>query len=237
MAAAERRYLQKADHVIAVSENDREAFTRFLDPQKVTVTQTGADTEFFQPSGEQEMPNSLLFTGSMDWLPNEDGIFYFANEIFPLILAKAPDASLCVVGRKPSRRLQELASRVPNIQLTGWVEDVRPYLAQRAVCIVPLRIGGGTRLKIFEAMSMGKVVVSTSIGAEGLPVKNGEHLLLADDPASFAESTLRLLGNDSQRTQIGQAARHLVEENYSWATVSKGFDQALESVVKRARQG
>ena len=234
MEAAERRYLQKADHVVAVSENDREAFSRFLDPQKLTVTQTGADTEFFQPSGEKEMPNSLVFTGSMDWLPNEDAILYFADKILPLIRRQVPDATLCVVGRKPSRRLQDLASRVPNIQLTGWVEDVRPYVAQRAVCIVPLRIGGGTRLKIFEAMSMAKAVVSTSIGAEGLLVNNGEHILLADDPASFAESTVRLLGNASRRTEIGQAARHLVQENYSWATVSKGFAQVLESVVMRA---
>jgi sugar transferase (PEP-CTERM/EpsH1 system associated) len=233
MEAAERRYLQKADHVLAVSENDRAAFARFVDPQKITVMPTGADTEFFQPSGEKEIPNSLVFTGSMDWLPNEDGIFYFANEIFPLIRRQAPDATLCIVGRKPSRRLQDLASRVPNIQLTGWVEDVRPYLARRAVCIVPLRVGGGTRLKIFEAMSMAKAVVSTSIGAEGLPVKNGEHLLIADDPASFAENTLQLLGNSSQRAQIGHAARRLVEENYSWAMVSKGFAQVLENAVKR----
>ena len=233
MKAAERRYLQKADHVVAVSENDRDAFARFLDPQKLTVTQTGADTEFFQPSEEKEMPNSLVFTGSMDWLPNEDAILYFADEILPIIRRQVPDVTLCVVGRKPSRRLQDLTSRVPNIQLTGWVEDVRPYVAQRAVCIVPLRVGGGTRLKIFEAMSMAKAIVSTSIGAEGLPVTNGEHILLADDPASFAESTVRLLGNASRRTQIGQAARHLVQENYSWATVSKGFAQALESVVKR----
>jgi len=236
MEAAERRYLQKADHVLAVSENDCATFARFLDPQKLTVTPTGADTEFFQPSREKETPNSLVFTGSMDWLPNEDGIFYFVNEIFPLIRRQAPDATLCIVGRKPSRRLQDLASRVPNIQLTGWVEDVRPYLARSAVCIVPLRIGGGTRLKIFEAMSMAKAVVSTSIGAEGLPIKNGEHLLLADDPTSFAESTIWLLGNASQRAQIGQAARHLVEENYSWVTVSKSFAQVLEHVVKRAGQ-
>jgi len=234
METAERRYLQKADHVIAVSENDREVFARFLDPQKLTVTATGADTEFFQPSGEKEMPKSLVFTGSMDWLPNEDGILYFANEIWPLIRQQAPDVTLCVVGRKPSRRLQDLASRVPNIRLTGWVEDVRPYLAQGAVFIVPLRIGGGTRLKIFEAMSMAKAVVSTSTGAEGLPVKNGEHLLLADDPASFAEHTLRLLGNPAQRAQIGQAARHLVQENYSWAAVSRGFSQVLENVAKQA---
>jgi sugar transferase (PEP-CTERM/EpsH1 system associated) len=230
---AERRYLQKADHVLAVSENDRNVFARFLDPQKVTIIPTGADTEFFQRSDEKEMPNSLVFTGSMDWIPNEDGIFYFADEIFPLIQRQVPDVKLCIVGRRPSRRLQGLASRVPNIQLTGWVEDVRPYLAQHAVCIVPLRIGGGTRIKIFEAMSMEKAVVSTSIGAEGLPVRNGEHLLIADDPANFAESTLRLLGNASQRAQIGRAARHLVEENYSWATVSKSFAQALENVAKR----
>jgi sugar transferase (PEP-CTERM/EpsH1 system associated) len=232
MEATERRYLQKADHVVAVSENDREAFARFLDPQKLTVTQTGADTEFFHPSEQKEMPNSMVFTGSMDWLPNEDAIFYFADKILPIIRRQIPDVTLCVVGRKPSRRLQDLASRVPNIQLTGWVEDVRPYMAQCAVCIVPLRIGGGTRLKIFEAMSMAKAIVSTSIGAEGLPVNNGEHILLADDPASFAESTVRLLGNASRRAQIGQAARHLVYENYNWATVSKCFAQVLERVVK-----
>jgi sugar transferase (PEP-CTERM/EpsH1 system associated) len=235
MAAVERRYLQRVDHVIAVSENDRDAFAKFLDPQKVTVTQTGVDTDFFQPSGEKVIPGSLVFTGSMDWLPNEDGIFYFAKEIFPLILDKAPDATLCVVGSKPSRRLQGLASRFSNIQLTGWVEDLRPYVAQRAVFIVPLRIGGGTRLKIFEAMSMAKAVVSTSIGAEGLPVKDGEHLLLANEPACFAENTLRLLRNASERAQIGQSARRLVEENYSWSTVSKGFAQVLESVASRTR--
>jgi len=236
MEAAERRYLRKADQVLTVSENDREVFARFLDPRKLTVIPTGADTEFFQPSGEMVTPNSLVFTGSMDWLPNEDGILYFADEIFPLIRRHVPDVTLSIVGRKPSRRVKDLASRVPNIQVTGWVEDVRPYLAKGAVCIVPLRIGGGTRLKIFEAMSMAKAVVSTSIGAEGLPVKNGEHILLADDPASFAETTLQLLGNASQRAQIGHAARQLVEENYSWSTVSADFAQVLENVVKQARR-
>jgi polysaccharide biosynthesis protein PslH len=236
MEAAERRYLQKADHVLAVSENDRKAFARFVNPRKLTVIPTGVDTDFFQPGGENEIPNSLVFTGSMDWLPNEDGIFYFASEIFPLILRQAPDATLCIVGRKPTRRLQDLASRLRKVRLTGWVEDVRPYLAECAVCVVPLRIGGGTRLKIFEAMSMAKAVVSTSIGAEGLPVKDHEHLLLADDPASFAECTLRLLGNGSLRTQIGQAARHLVEKNYDWSTVSGKFGEILENVVRRTKQ-
>jgi polysaccharide biosynthesis protein PslH len=235
-AAAERRYLQKADHVLAVSNNDRDAFAKLLPPEKISVIPTGADTEFFKPSEENEMPNSLVFTGSLDWLPNEDGILYFVNEILPLVRRELPDATLCVVGRRPSRRLRELVCRTPNIELTGWVEDVRPYVAQRSVYVVPLRIGGGTRLKIFEAMAMEKAIVSTSIGAEGLPVKNGEHLFVADDPASFARMTLRLLGDASLRAKIGQAARHLVGENYSWASVTKEFAEVLEDVVKRARQ-
>lgn len=235
MTAAERKYLSKADHVIAVSENDREAFAKLIDSRRLTVIPTGADTEFFQPSSAKETPSSLVFSGSMDWLPNEDGIFYFSNEILPLIRRQVPDVTLWVVGRSPSRRLQDLASRVANIRLTGWVADVRPYLAQGAVYVVPLRIGGGTRLKIFEAMSMAKSVVSTSIGAEGLPVKSGEHLLLADDPASFAENVLRLLGNASYRARVGQSARQLVEENYSWDAVSKGFAEALERVARQGR--
>ena len=236
MGAAERRYLQKADHVLVVSQNDRDMFAEFIEPRKLSVIQTGADTDFFRPSEQTEIPNSLVFTGSMDWLPNEDGIFYFVNEIFPLILSKVPDATLCVVGRNPSQRLKDLAARVPNFQLTGWVEDVRPYLAQGAVCIVPLRIGGGTRLKIYEAMSMGKAVVSTSIGAEGLPVKSRRHLLVADGPSSFAESTLQLLRDPSSREQLGRRARLLVEQNYSWATVSDDFSQVLENVVQRTRR-
>jgi glycosyltransferase involved in cell wall biosynthesis len=236
MRDAERKYLRKASHVIAVSENDRAAFAEYVDPARISVAQTGVDTEYFQPSApesEKELPNSLVFTGSMDWLPNEDAIFYFVAEILPLIKRQIPDISLCVVGRQPSRRLQELDSRTPELQLTGWVEDVRPWVAQRAAYIVPLRIGGGTRLKIFEAMSMAKPVVSTSIGAEGLPVIDGKHLLLADDPATFAETTIRLLGDASRRKQLGQAARRVVEENYSWAKVSESFSQVLENVSKR----
>ena len=234
MAAAERKYLKDADRVIAVSDRDRESFGEFINPGKVTVIQTGVDTDYFRPSSEPEIPNSLVFTGSMDWLPNEDGIVYFINEIFPLVLAKVPGATLCVVGRKPSQRLQDLAARIPNMQLTGWVEDVRPYLSKCSVCIVPLRIGGGTRLKIFEAMSMSKSVVSTSIGAEGLPVTNGEHLLLADDPTSFANCILGLFSDESMRKQIGRAARELVSQNYGWEMVARDFSSVLEDVVQSA---
>jgi polysaccharide biosynthesis protein PslH len=234
MANAERRYLKKADHVLAVSENDRQAFADFINPNHLTVIPTGADTEFFRPTGVPEEANSLVFTGAMDWLPNEDGMFYFANEILPLIRQEAPGVSLSIVGRNPSQRLLDLASKCDKIQVTGRVEDVRPYMAKGAVYIVPLRIGGGTRLKIFEAMSMAKAVVSTSIGAEGLPVKNDEHLVIADGPAKFAENTLRLLSAPPLRAQIGQAARELVEMNYSWNTVSQAFTDVLENVLKNS---
>jgi glycosyltransferase involved in cell wall biosynthesis len=234
MAASEERYLKLADHVLAVSDNDRNVFAKFLDPDKITVIPTGADIDFFRPSAEPETPNSIVFTGSMDWLPNEDGILFFIKEILPLIRRKVPDVSLCVVGRKPSRRLQEAASSESKVQLTDWVEDIRPYLAKAAVCIVSLRIGGGTRLKIFEAMSMGKAVISTSIGAEGLPVRDGEHLLLADSPAQFAESTVNLLGDAARRQQLGMAARDLVKENYSWGRVARDFADVLAATVTKS---
>jgi glycosyltransferase involved in cell wall biosynthesis len=139
-----------------------------------------------------------------------------------------------VVGRKPSRRLQDAASSEPNVKITGWVEDIRPYLAQAAGCIVPLRIGGGTRLKIYEAMSMAKAVISTSIGAEGLPVRDGEHLLLADSPTQFAASTVILLGDPLRRRKLGLAARDLVKENYSWGSVARDFAKVLSDVLRRS---
>jgi len=231
MEAAEHNYLRRADRVLAVSENDRDAFANFIDRAKIDVIPTGVDVDYFQPKPIPEVPNSIIFTGSMDWLPNEDAIFYYANEILPLIKRRCPDVSLEVVGRSPSRKLQALADTEKSIRLTGWVDDIRPYLARGSVCIVPLRIGGGTRLKIFEAMAMGKAVVSTSVGAEGLSVRSGDHVLLADTPAEFAESVVALFGNQQERTRLGATARALVEENYSWARIAAEFARALDSVV------
>lgn len=236
MRAAERRYLRRADHVLAVSENDRNTFASFLDPGKLTVIQTGVDVDYFKPMPDSEQPNSLVFTGSMDWLPNEEGIVYFVTEILPLIRQEVPDVSLRIVGRKPSAALQSLAARQEHVELTGWVEDIRPFLARGAVCIVPLRIGSGTRLKIFEAMAMGKAVVSTSIGAEGLPVRPGENILLADDPETFTQSVASLLRDATRRREIGLAARKLVAEKYSWARIAADFAAVLADVAAKANR-
>jgi polysaccharide biosynthesis protein PslH len=231
MESAERRYLRLADQVLTVSEADRDSFAHFLDPEKITVIPTGVDVDYFQPIPAEETPNSLVFTGSMDWLPNEDAILYFVEAVLPLIKQQCPTVTLEVVGRRPSRKLHALAEREKSMRLTGWVEDIRPFVARGSLCIVPLRIGGGTRLKIFEAMAMNKAIVSTSVGAEGLAVSAGENILLADAPGDFASSVVSLLGNPTERKRLGTSARALVQEKYSWPKVAETFARALQDAT------
>jgi len=230
MARMERRYLRQADHVLAVSEADRQVFSHSLDASRISVIPTGVDADYFRPEPGAEQLNALVFTGSMDWLPNEDGILYFANKILPLIRREAPDTVLWVVGRRPSRNLQELMNRFDGIKVTGSVEDIRPYIAKASVYVVPLLVGGGTRLKIFEAMAMSRAVVSTSIGAEGLPVVNGQNICLADDPKEFARQALTLLKQPERRAAVGRAARLLVEQSYSWSSVGLHLSNVLAQV-------
>jgi polysaccharide biosynthesis protein PslH len=226
---AERHYVQLADYVLAVSENDRACFARYADPRRISVIPTGVDTEYFQPLQSPEQPDTMAFTGSMDWMPNEDGVAYFVEKILPLIRLEIPEAAFWAVGRRPPRRLQALAS--DSVVVTGAVEDIRPYLAKAALCVVPLRSGSGTRIKIFEAMAMGKAVVSTSMGAEGLPVRHGENIILADDPADFARQVVDLLHDPPRRRQLGHAARQLVEESYGWPAVAAYFDNIMQAAL------
>jgi sugar transferase (PEP-CTERM/EpsH1 system associated) len=232
LARAERGYVQLADHVLAVSENDRTFFAQYVVPARLSVIPTGVDTEYFQPHEGPEQPDSMAFTGIMDWMPNEDGVTYFVEKIFPLILREAPKAHFWAVGKRPPRRIQALAS--DHVTVTGAVEDIRPYVAKAAVCVVPLRSGSGTRIKIFEAMAMGKAVVSTTLGAEGLPVRHGENIVLADDPADFARQVVELLRDPQRRERIGRAARQLVEESYGWQMVAGEFDRIIQELVVRA---
>lgn len=232
MARAERTFLQRADHILTVSATDRDFFARFIDPCKITAIPTGVDADYFQPDGTAEKENMLVFTGSMDWLPNEDAVFYFADEILPRIRDQIPAVRLWVVGRRPSQRLQTLATQNKGIEITGTVEDIRPYLRQASVCVVPLRVGSGTRLKIFEAMAMGKAVVATSVGAEGLPVQSGKNIILADRPEEFAQSAIRLLMDREARRRMGREARQLVEQKYSWASAANCFDSVLQTMAR-----
>src|SRR5215210_3185750 len=233
MLRFEKEMCRRFDSVIAVSADDREQMKREYGAEAVFDVPTGVDVEFFRPGGEaKSSPHSMVFTGSMDWLPNDDAIRYFMREIMPLIKQKVPDATLTVVGRKPAPALVELAKSDPSLVITGRVEDVRPYMKSAAAYIVPLRIGGGTRLKIFEAMAMEKAVVSTTVGAEGLPLNDGVELIIADRPDEFAGAVIRALRNESFARRIGQRARAIVCERFGWGVAAGVFADVCESVVR-----
>ncbi|HUS09702.1 MAG TPA: glycosyltransferase [Pyrinomonadaceae bacterium] len=222
--AYERAACRRFDQVVAVSHEDAEAMRLEYGVEHVVEVPTGVDTDFFRPrGGVPREPHNLVFTGSMDWLPNEDAIQYFIREVMPRVRQSVPDVTLTVVGRNPYPSLIEQARRDPAIIVTGRVEDVRPYMEQAAAYVVPLRIGGGTRLKIYEAMAMGKPVVSTTIGAEGLPVMHGSELLLADTPAAFAEAVVSVLTNEGLAQRLGHTAERLVREKFGWHRVSETF--------------
>jgi sugar transferase (PEP-CTERM/EpsH1 system associated) len=228
MERIETRYIRSADHVLTVSEKDKEWFARLLPRQRITAIPTGVDLHNFSPQPDEEQLDNIVFTGSMDWLPNEDAALYFCEQILPRIRQELPNATFWIVGRRPSERLlRELRDRRPGVHVTGAVDDIRPYLHHAAVAVVPLRVGSGTRLKIFEAMSCGKAVVSTTIGAEGLPVTSGRDIVLADDPSDFASSVVELCRNRARRVEIAKNARRLVEECYSWESVAEYFQAAL----------
>ncbi len=231
----ERKYVSRADHVLAVSENDRDFFRKYTSDSRMSVIPTGVDTEYFAPDWGTEEAESIVFTGSMDWMANEDGIVFFIEKILPLVRRRFPKAKLWIVGRRPSARLKAIAARETGIVVTGTVEDIRPYMSRGSVYVVPLLVGGGTRIKIFEAMAAGKAVVSTTIGAEGLPVRHGENILLADEPASFANNIIDLISDPARRLKLGQAARELVASSYSWGAVGKTLSGVLRMAFERAR--
>jgi len=243
MLRFEAQAIRRFDGVLAVSDADRETFARLYPgaaKHAVHVVPTGVDTTFFAPSSsapDSASPaasRSLIFTGSMDWLPNEDAMLFFCRDILPLIRAEEPDVTLSIVGRAPTPAVRRLASE-QGVHVTGRVDDVRPYMRDAAVYVVPLRIGGGTRLKIFEAMAMSKAVVSTTVGAEGLPVTGGEHLLLADEPRGFARGVVRLLRDIDKRRSVEQAARQLVVAKYDWSVVAGDLEEALMRFASMTR--
>jgi glycosyltransferase involved in cell wall biosynthesis len=228
----ESRRSQTFDHVITVSRQDRDFFAKSVPLSRISVLPTGVDLEYFYPQDAPESPLELVFTGSMDWLANEDAILFFGEKILPLLLGANPGISLTVVGRDPTDKLRRMAKAVPQIRLTGTVDDVRPYIARAAVYVLPLQVGSGTRLKVFEAMAMGKAMVSTQVGVEGLPVAAGQHLLIADEPRKFADAVLRLLRDVTLRRRLGQSARRLVQSSYGWQQITNAFHGTLQQVIK-----
>lgn len=233
MERYERAACHQYDHVIAVSEDDAEAFREWYGLPSVSAVPTGVDTEFFSPSGDVERrPKNLVFVGSMDWMPNQDAVRWFAESMWPEIRKAEPTATFTIVGRRPPQFVQELCMRDNGIEVTGTVEDVRPYLERSAGAVVPLRVGGGTRLKIYEAMAMSRPTVSTAVGAEGLPVTDGDELFLADDPATFVERCLELLRDGERGDRMGLTAQDRVRRDFGWEAAARPFIETCERVAR-----
>jgi sugar transferase (PEP-CTERM/EpsH1 system associated) len=224
MLRYEARECRRFAHVIAVSAVDAQVIRREYAVASVGYVPTGVDLEYFSASRPRpQQSRDLVFIGSMDWMPNDDGIRWFAREVFGRIQERVSGARLTVVGRSPSPGLRELAARNPAIQVTGTVADVRPYLERAGVCVVPLRIGGGTRLKIYEMMAMGVPVVSTAIGAEGLPIRHDEHLLIADSVDEQVSAVCALLADRARADLLAANAMRHVQEHCSWDAAAERF--------------
>jgi polysaccharide biosynthesis protein PslH len=232
MRAYEEKVCRESAHVIAVSPIDAQRMRDMFGITHVSDVATGVDVEYYRNPGGYEPDTDFVFVASMDWLPNVDGILWFAEEILPLLRRQKPDCSVAIVGRRPDPRLLALAESDPLIKVTGTVPDVRPYLWRSRVSILPLRIGGGTRMKVYEAMAAGLPMVSTQVGMEGLACVPGRDILVGDSPEEFARHCMTLLENPELGRTIATSALRLVEEECSWDAVSKQFEDVLLSVSR-----
>jgi sugar transferase (PEP-CTERM/EpsH1 system associated) len=233
----EARVCRAASAVVAVSEPDRRALAKLVPEARVSVVPNGIDLSAHTPASgaiPASTPVTLLFTGKMDYRPNVDAALWFGRSVLPLVLAKRAGVRVQYVGLNPHARLAALR-HLPQVEITGAVPDVRPYMASATIYIIPMRVGGGTRFKALEAMAAAKPIVSTTMGVEGLPVRDGRELLLADSPESFAEAILRLLDDIEHcgglAHTLGAAARQLVASQYTWDRILPSFEQLYTTLV------
>lgn len=227
MRRFEGEALRAFDGVIAVSERDAQAFRRDFGLAAVDPIPTGVDLDFyaFRAPDPSPTPPTVVFLGAMDWQANIDGVTRFLREVWPRVLARRPDAHFRIVGRRPSAALTALAASVQNVSLTGFVDDVRPHVQGSCAFVIPLDVGGGTRIKAFEAMAMGCPVVSTAIGIEGLDAEPERHFLQRDGSAEMADAVLALIEQPGLREQLSRDARHLVEARFGHRAVAAVFER------------
>lgn len=226
----ERECFFWADGATAVSQSEASQIEDYGVPYPVEIIENGVDIDYFSPPENDMDPDMLVFTGSMDWRPNQDAVEYFVTEILPRIRKRKLSIKVFLVGRNPSKNVLKLGE-LDSVNVTGTVDDVRPYIARAGVYVVPLRIGGGSRVKILEALAMKKPVVSTSIGAEGLRVKHGEHIIISDGAEEFARAVVNCLENRDLSKRIGDNGRLLVEKHYRWQELGKRYSNYIITIA------
>jgi sugar transferase (PEP-CTERM/EpsH1 system associated) len=242
MKTFEEKTVKQFSATCCVSEDDQIILSKISQGIKpIHIIPNGVDTELFSLVSARkdkepiEEEDALVFTGSMDWLPNDDACLYFCRDILPLVWKETPQVKFYIVGKSPSDTLKAFAQKDKRIIVTGRVDDVRDYILRSKVFVVPLRIGGGTRLKILEAMSMQKAIVSTTIGAEGIGYKEESNIVLADTPHIFADKIISLLNNHHQRYEMGERARQLVCQTYDWNIVGQKLMGIYEKIVQERK--
>ena len=224
---------RSADAVVAVSDADAAALETLVPGLRPVVVPNGVDLLRYDPARVDALPlgsKVLLFTGKMDFRPNVDGVLWFCDEVWPQIRQRTPDAHFFIVGMDPHPRLDRLRG-LPGVTLTGYVDDVLPYFAAAAVYVVPLRVGGGTRLKVLEAMAMGLPIVSTGLGSEGLGLESGQEAMLADTPSDFAVAVVELLQKKSAGKKLGETAQRFVRQRYDWGAIAPRLEDLYASLV------
>jgi polysaccharide biosynthesis protein PslH len=231
----EFRMSPRFDMNILVSSRDEATLAERVPGVRTAVVANGVDVEYFRPDSTPEK-QALIYTGGMNMFANKDAVMYFLADVWPLIRQSAPETTFYAVGQDPPKELLLVAQQDPNVVVTGFVDDVRPFVREAAVYVVPLRVGGGTRLKVLDAMAMGKALVSTSIGCEGIDARPDEHLVTADSPDAFAAATLGLLANPERRRALGRAARGLVERRYAWRVIGDQLIDAYQGAMAQENQ-
>ena len=216
----------------AVSDEDKVVLEKICPNANIAVIPNGVDTEYFVTNMHDMEDDSIIYVGGTTWFPNYDAVQYFIRDIFPLVKKEIPDITLHHIGRQIDDKLHKIAAGGDNIKIHGFVDDIRPLVAKAAIFIVPLRIGGGTRLKIVDALSMGKAIVSTSIGCEGIKVTDKVDIVVADTPRDFADNIIGLIRDRDRREKLMANARKTALEKYSWKTIAP----LLNDVYKKAKE-
>jgi len=224
----------RQDGIFVTSENDKVLLDAAVPAIPKIVIPNGVDTSYFTPSVQVSEPASLVFSGLMSYIPNFDGVLYFLDSIFPLVEKEVPNAKIYIVGGQPPKELLERGS--DRVIVTGYVEDIRPYVWRSLVYVVPLRMGSGTRLKILEAMAMKKPVVSTSVGCRGLKVRNGESILIADEPQAFAQAVVQVIRSSGLRRKLAQNGYELARSLYEWSLIGRQVEEAYQALVSSTRK-
>jgi glycosyltransferase involved in cell wall biosynthesis len=232
LRAFERSAMEKFDGCVVVSETDKELLRSMGVKNKLFVVPNGTDTKFFKPNQNKVIENSVLWIGHMDVHTNRDAVLYLWKEIYPILRQKYPEVKMTFVGTAPPKEIAEAANEDGQVRVTGFVDDIRPYIDEAAVIVIPIRIGSGTRLKILDSMAMGKAIVSTSVGCEGLNVDDGKNILIADDPEDFADKTIELIKNTSMRIILEKNALELAK-SYDWDLIREKQEIVYQDVMNR----